>query len=168
MNGGNKFINALKKRIDAIETGKGKVARVGVIENQHYDEDTPVAYIAAIHEYGSPSNKIPPRPFFRPTISKKSKAWASLGSDLLRKGISTDNALKLIGEAAAGDIVETISELDSPPLALSTKIARNRRAHAPTKSGRKRRPKSVSIKPLVDTGLLIRSISSTVLDGENE
>ncbi|MFC2543989.1 MAG: hypothetical protein ACFNUN_03835 [Aggregatibacter sp.] len=168
MIGGNKFINALKKRIDAIETGKGKVARVGVIENQHYDEDTPVAYIAAIHEYGSPSNKIPPRPFFRPTIAKKSKSWSSVGASLLKKGTDTEKTLKLIGELAAGDIVETISGLDSPPLALSTKIARNRRAHAPTQSGRKRRPKSVSIKPLVDTGLLIRSISSTVLDGENE
>ena len=168
MNGGNKFINALKKRIDAIETGKGKVARVGVIENQHYDEDTPVAYIAAIHEYGSPSNKIPPRPFFRPTIAKKSKSWSGVGASLLIKGADTEKTLKLLGELAAGDIVETISGLDSPPLALSTKIARNRRAHAPTKSGRKRRPKSVSIKPLVDTGLLIRSISSTVLDGENE
>lgn len=168
MIGGNKFINALKKRVDAIKTGSNKVARVGVIENQHYDEDTPVAYIAAIHEYGSPSNKIPPRPFFRPTIAKKSKAWSSLGSALLRKGADTEIVLKLIGESAAGDIAKTISELDSPPLALSTKIARNRRAHAPTKSGRKRRPKSVSIKPLVDTGLLIRSISSTVIDGENE
>ncbi|OOF43037.1 hypothetical protein BKK51_12200 [Rodentibacter trehalosifermentans] len=66
----------------------------------------------------------------------------------------------------------TISEIESPPLALSTKIARNRRAHKPyqTKSGRwrKPRPKSISIKPLVDTGLLIASITSDLIDKEPE
>ncbi|WP_237184455.1 hypothetical protein [Rodentibacter caecimuris] len=71
----SKFAKELKKRIAGFKAGKGKVARVGVIENQHYDDDTPVAYIAAVHEYGSESNNIKPRPFFRPTISEKQKEW---------------------------------------------------------------------------------------------
>lgn len=168
----SKFANVLKKKIADFQAVKGKVARIGVIKQQHYSDGMPVAYVAAIHEYGSPENHIPARPFFRPTISEKKEEWGKTMAGLLKQGKKAERALKLVGSAAAADVKIAISELDSPPLAQSTKIARNRRAHKPyiTKSGRLRKPKPklISIKPLVDTGLLLESITSDVVDKEGE
>ena len=125
----------------------------------------PVAYIASIHEYGSPSNNIPPRPFFRPTVATQKKTWAGIGKQVLQNGGTVEDMLDLVGSRAAGDVFETISNIDSPPLALSTKKARNRKAHQQAaKYGKK--PNAVSIKPLVDTKLLIHSISHIVVDKE--
>lgn len=159
----SKFAHVLKKKLADFQAAKGKVARIGVIAEQHYDDKTPVAYVAAIHEYGSPQNNIPARPFFRPTISDKKSEWGKTMAKLLKQGKNTEDVLALTGQVAAADVVKTISELDSPPLALSTKIARNRKAH---QGGKK--PKAISIKPLVDTGLLISSITSDVVDKEGE
>ncbi|OOF43038.1 hypothetical protein BKK51_12205 [Rodentibacter trehalosifermentans] len=74
----SKFAKELKKRLADFREGQGKAARVGVIAQQHYNDETPVAYVAAIHEYGSESNNIKPRPFFRPTISENRKSGGIL------------------------------------------------------------------------------------------
>lgn len=168
----SKFIDAIKKRIASFKAVKGKVARVGIIEHQHYDDGTPVAFVANIHEYGSPSNKIPARPFFRPTIAEKRDNWSKKVQRLLKQGKSPEEALELVGMQAAGDVFETLSELMSPPLAVSTKIARNRRAHKPRKGKNGRlitpKPKAISIKPLIDTKRLSTSISSDVVEKGSE
>lgn len=160
-----KFKAALEDRIKALQSVQGKVAKVGIVEHQHYDDGTPVAYVAAIHEYGSPSNNIPPRPFFRPTVAAQKKTWAGIGKQILQNGGTVEDILDSVGSRAAGDVFETISNIDSPPLAISTKKARNRKAHQQAAEyGQK--PNSVSIKPLVDTKLLIHSISHIVVDKE--
>lgn len=142
--------------------------KVGIVEHQHYDDGTPVAYVAAIHEYGSPSNNIPPRPFFRPTVVAQKKNWAGIGKQILQNGGTVEDMLDSVGSSAAGDIFETISNIDSPPLALSTKKARNRKAHQQTDEHKKnkKKPKAISIKPLEDTKFLIHSISHIVVDKE--
>ncbi|TCJ96148.1 hypothetical protein EV694_1700 [Volucribacter psittacicida] len=159
-----KFTAKLKHYINAVKSGEQKSVRVGVIENQHYENGNPVAYIAAIQEYGS--EHIPPRPFFRPTIATKKTTWAGKATALLKRGNDVESVLEILGEIAAADIVETISNIHSPPLSLATKIARNRKAHQKNAKGRRKRPKSVSIKPLIDSGLLVTSISSQVVEGE--
>lgn len=160
-----KFKAALEARIKAVKDANKKVVKVGIVEHQHYDDGTPVAYVAAIHEYGSPSNNIPPRPFFRSTVAVQKKTWAGIGKQVLQNGGTVEDMLDLVGSRAAGDVFETISNIDSPPLALSTKKARNRKAHQQAaKYGKK--PNVVSIKPLVDTKLLIHSISHIVVDKE--
>ena len=157
----SKLKEALKQRIQNIQEVKSKKVRVGIVGHQHYDDEnkTPVAYVAAIHEYGSPSNNIPPRPFFRPTIAEKKGEWVELVCQSLKHGASLENALDSVGLRASADVFETLSNVASPPLALSTKLARNRKAY---KNGGK--PKAISIKPLYDTGLLQASISFEVVD----
>ncbi|WP_314878539.1 hypothetical protein [Haemophilus parahaemolyticus] len=158
-----RFKATLRQKIAEMKSTKSKAARIGIIEQQHYDDGTPVAYVAAIHEYGSPTNHIPPRPFFRPTIAEKQDNWKNVVRRLLKQGKSVEEVLALLGQRAASDVFQTLSELTTPPLALSTKIARNRKAHK-GKNGRKRKPKAVSIKPLIDTKRLSSSIASDVVD----
>lgn len=160
-----KFKQALQQRMKRLQEAKGKVAKVGIVGHQHYADknQTPVAYVAAIHEYGSPSNHIPARPFMRPTVAAQKKNWANIGKQLLQNGASVEDMLELVGKRAAGDVFETISNIHSPPLARSTKMARNRKAHKQAaKYGKK--PNAVSIKPLEDTKLLISSIGYKVVD----
>lgn len=160
-----KFKAALEARIKAVKDANKKVVKVGIVGYQHYDDGTPVAYVAAIHEYGSPSTNIPPRPFFRPTVAAQKKTWAGISQQILKNGGTVEDMLDSVGSRAAGDIFETISNIDAPPLAISTKKARNRKAHKQTeKYGKK--PNAVSIKPLVDTKLLIDSIGYVVVDKE--
>lgn len=157
----DKFKAALRDRIEKAKTAQSKVVRIGVVEHQHYDDGTPVAYVAAIHEYGSPSNNIPARPFFRPTISEKQNEWKQ---DVVNGLIANQNAidvLELVGMKASADVKNTISEIMSPPLSVATKKARNNRAYKQSK-----RPKAISIKPLIDTGLMQKSISYVVSDKE--
>lgn len=161
---GERFKAILKQKIEDFKSANNKVVKVGIIENQHYDNETPVAYVASVHEYGCEEKNIKPRPFFRPTIGTKRKDWSETLRIQLKNGLSIAQALDSVGYDASGDVVKTISEIHTPPLALSTKIARNRKAHRPYANGRKRRPKSISIKPLIDTGLLIESISHQIVD----
>ncbi|MDO9950462.1 hypothetical protein Q7404_08395 [Glaesserella parasuis] len=163
MSRADKFRKALQDKIDNLSAAKNKVAKVGIVEHQHYDDNTPVAYVASIHEYGSPSNNIPPRPFMRPTVSEKKGEWAKIGKQILQNGGDVDSMLEMVGLRASADIVEKISNIDVPPLAISTKKARNRKAHQQTAKYNKK-PKAVSIKPLVDTKVLISSISYIVTD----
>lgn len=162
-----KFRKAIEDRIKMLQANKQKVAKVGIVGYQHYDDknQTPVAYIAAIHEYGAPSRNIPPRPFFRPTFSAQKKNWVKTGAELLRNGASVEDMLDLVSARAAGDVKETLSNILSPPLAVSTKIARNRKAHQRSAKYGKT-PNAVSIKPLVDTGLLFDSIDHVVVEKE--
>lgn len=132
-----KFKAALEARIKAVKDANKKVVKVGIVGHQRYDDETPVAYVAAIHEFGSPSNNIPPRPFFRPTVAAQKKNWAGIGKQILQNGGTIEDMLDSVGSSAAGDIFETISNIDSPPLALSTKKARNRKAHQQTDEHKK-------------------------------
>lgn len=132
-----KFKAALEARIKAVKDANKKVVKVGIVGHQRYDDETPVAYVAAIHEFGSPSNNIPPRPFFRPTVAAQKKNWAGIGKQILQNGGTVEDMLDSVGSSAAGDIFETISNIDSPPLALSTKKARNRKAHQQTDEHKK-------------------------------
>ena len=126
--------------------------RIGVQENQQYEDGTPVAYVAAIHEYGAPEVGIPPRPFLRTTLDQKRKEWTDQMLDgveaVMLGAVSVDQALEMIGMGAAGDVKKTISEIDSPPLKQTTI---DRKGHA---------------KPLVETGLLLASITSKVVNKE--
>lgn len=154
----NKALADVLKKADA---AKGKKIQIGVVDVQHYPNGLPVATIAYIHEYGT--ERIPARPFFRPTIAAHRKTWA----DLMRKGFYSamhgktdiDGVFNQIGLKAAADIKFTISNISTPPLAPATVKARNRRFSSESKSGNQ------STKPLIDTGQLINSINYRITDG---
>lgn len=146
----------------ALKNLDGKIGKVGWFETAKYDDGTPVAYVASIHEFGYPEGGIPPRPFMRPTISEKRAEWrgiADKGARAVLRGTATSaTVLEALGMKAAGDIAKTIASIQSPPLAEATVEARQRQYADRGTTGNLN-------KPLVDTALMVNSITSTVENG---
>jgi len=153
--GPNMSPEKLKVILDGLD---GKRGKVGFFESSKYEDGTPVAYVAAIQEFGSPRNSIPPRPFMRPTIKNNKEEWARIsaaGSKSALSGKTTiGNVLEAICLRAVGDIQKTISEIQTPPLKPATIAAR----------ARKRASGQASAKPLIDTRLMFDSVQSVVED----
>lgn len=162
---------------------KNAETKVGVIDAVKYEDGTPVAYVAAVQEFGVPRRSIPPRPVFRPTIAEKSDVWRAKMDQLARKleqGTSTTEAMELIGMLAAGDIRKKYSSITSPPLSLVTLRLRKLKREGVKVTGKlvgavhramntvgpKREGSDssdisgVSTKPLVFDGILLGSITS--------
>lgn len=146
-------LKSIKKALNDIDTKK---VEIGIFETSTYPNGTPVAYIAAIQEFGYAGGNIPPRPFFRTTIQSNKDAWgrqiAGAAQGTINGGVDFENALNAIGGMAAGDVSKTISKITDPPLEPSTLRAR---------ASRKKTP-GISTKPLVDTGLMLQSITHKV------
>lgn len=155
--------------------------KIGWFESAVYPDGTPVAYVATIQEFGSPGQGIPARPFMRSTVAEKEAEWAGLmakGANAVLQGrISAHEAMDEITQQAAGDIRRTISQLSSPALSNVTVELRRRRRSGETIIGKTVgdaakaansaffKPASQSeAKPLVDTGILIASLTSVVED----
>lgn len=152
----SKIEERLSRVVDEFD---GKVAKIGWFPGADYPDGTPVAYVATIHEYGSPANNIPPRPFMSTTQTERGSEWAKqvgAGAARVSQGrMSADDVLEAVGAMARGDIQKTISQITSPALKPATIAAR----------GRKYASGEVTAsmeKPLVDTGLMISSIQSMV------
>ena len=135
-----KIIQELQREVKGL-TSKATL-NVGFFESSRYTEGAYVAEVARIQEYGN--IKIPPRPFFRNAIDNNMQKWLDfLGRDL----VNTSNAevsYNRLGEMARGDIVESITQLDTPPNAPKT-IARKG-----------------SSNPLIDTGFLRANVTFKV------
>jgi hypothetical protein len=110
------FLNGLKT---------DKVGKVGWFEGNVYPDknSTPVAYAAAINEYGV-AGKIPARPFFRPTIRAQQNNWRAIAESEARKMVkgetTAENALFIIGARAKQDVFKTASQIFDPPLSPIT------------------------------------------------
>lgn len=139
----------------------GEVGKVGWFENSKYDDKnkTPVAYVAAIHEFGFMPKNIPPRPFFRPTILKRTRDWRllanRLSNDIFHKRKTLYDALDLLTQKAAGDVRKTISLIETPALKPATIAARIRARKNKKHLGR-------LDKPLIDTGIMIGTLIGKV------
>jgi len=135
-------------------------ARVGYFADAKYDDGTPVAGVAAVHEYGYAEGGIPPRPTMRPTVEARKADWvrtARQGALLVSTGrAQAKDVLEMLAASAAGDVRKAVTRLQSPPLAASTVAARMR------KYTRKSKSKTIS-KPLVDTGLMLASLTHMVV-----
>lgn len=134
--------------------------KVGFFPSAQYADGTPVAYVAAIQEFGYAEGGIPPRPFFRPTIDAQQQAWRDLVAKAVR-GIpsgkrTAKQVMEALGSLAAGDIRKTIVTLESPPLAPSTIYARQHRKNPAPNS---------SVKPLVDTRVMYPAVQHVVETG---
>lgn len=102
---------------------------------------------------------IPARPFMRPAVADNRAEWRKkLGDrakDVLQGDAPPDHMLDQFGLAVSGDIRKAITKVISPPLSPKT-IKRKMR-----KLKGKRGPGSVT-KPLVDTGLMLSSVTHEV------
>lgn len=138
----------------------GTTLKVGIPGNIAYEDGKLVADAAIENEFGS--GRIPARPFLRPTFDEKHGAWEKAIVSSIKRAFaegrsSIDEELAIVGESAAGDVRRTISRIWTPPLSKMT--IQNRLERLKKKSV----TKSLT-KPLVDTGLLISSISYEVVN----
>ena len=120
--------------------------RVGVLENATYPDGTPVAMVAFWNEYGTRTS--PVRAFFRTMVSENKKNWVLSVRNLMKIHNDPKQVMGLIGVHMQEQIVQSINTWSDPPNSAYT-IA-----------------KKGSSKPLIETGVLMRSIKSEVGDGE--
>lgn len=143
----------------AMKDAERKVARVGWFPSAKYTDGTPVAYVAAIQEYGVPAKNIPSRSFMRTTIAEKQKKWTKTiesGSKAVLRGVATvDEVLEGVAMQAEGDIAKKITQIYTPPLKPATIAARLRRRADKKTIG------SLT-KPLIDTGIMLNTLSHEV------
>lgn len=147
----------LIKKIDAPKT----TLSVGWLKGFKYSDkyNTPIAHVACIQEYGAPEKNIPPRPFMRPTSAEHLKEWQKLFAHFIKKQPISEVFEKL-GLVVSGQIKAMIASIWEPPLKIATVKARIRRYRT------KDRPSQESIyKPLVDTGMMLASVSYEINEG---
>lgn len=147
---GDVDLAAFRKQLKGIRT------EVGYMAGAAYPNGTPVAYIAAIHEYGSPSNGIPPRPTLHPSLDQAKGKLSNILIGGIRSAIgggSVDAAFEAVGLAAQGIVREAIADLKSPILSEATIKRRASKHHAGKASN----------KPLVDTGTMLGSVDYSVV-----
>ena len=157
---GNALDNAIRD-IQAINL------KVGFFQSAHYPDGTQVAEVAATQEFGDAAKHIPPRSFMRVTADERITPWKILftaGFRSVANGIRTiPEVYNGVGLQVQGDIQRTISNIWSPPLAPATIAARIRKARGGYDT-------TSITKPLVDTSLMINSVSFVVnsksTDGE--
>ena len=118
--------------------------RVGVLENATYPDGTPVAMVAFWNEYGTRTS--PVRAFFRTTVSENKKNWVLSVQNLMKMHNDPKQVMGLIGVHMQEQIVQSINTWSDPPNSAYT-IA-----------------KKGFDKPLVERGIMMRSIKSEVGD----
>lgn len=129
---------------DRLKAAHSKI-NVGVPAGKSEADGTPVALIAAVHEFGSPEKGIPERPFLRSTIQANKAKYVQLNRRnlvaVLNGKMTMEQALGQLGVVATGDVQAGIVAGGFAPLKAAT-IKRKG-----------------SSKPLIDTGQLRQSIA---------
>ncbi len=142
--GGDKLAAAIEDLARNLESAAA--VEIGFLEGATYPDGTPVALVAALNEFGSPSRGMPPRPFFRTMIEERSPEWPdAIAANLKANNYQAEKSLEQIGEAIAGQLRQSIASFVGAPLKPST-IKRKG-----------------SEKQLVDSGHMLNSIAAQVL-----
>lgn len=122
---------------------KDGVVRVGWFEGTRYTDNTPVARVARAHEFGY---GVPRRSFIRPVIFRNKSHWLvqlkNSYTNAVMKGENTFAVLDRFGHTVRGAIQRSVWEGHFTPLKPSTIRAKGGRT-----------------KPLIDTTLMVNSIS---------
>lgn len=166
---------ALADSLAALESVTGKV---GWFESARYPDGTPVAAVAYWQEVGVPSQNIPSRSFMRSTSIEQDVKWkevsAKVSVRVLDGKMTAAQAMEVITLQAEGDIAAKIASIQSPPLSPITLGARKFRSKGKPVTGRtigeiaallkagKLDTSGVSTKPLVDSALMVNTLSHTV------
>lgn len=117
--GGDKLANALAKIATGLATGS--TMKAGFMQGATYPDGTPVAMIAAIHNYGAPMAGIPARPFFTNVVKKGQKTWGNDIKTILKvTGMDGKKTLELMGEKIKGEIQDEIVHGNFVPLKPAT------------------------------------------------
>ncbi len=149
------------KLISAVKTFRKLELKVGWFDTSQYEDGTPVAYVATIHEFGSSKAGIPPRPFMRPTIAREENNWrrfiAQEAPKILDGRQTVEGLFEILGLNISGEIAKSIADVQEPALLEATILAKARKMADSKTVG------SLD-KPLVESGLMIGSVTYTVGD----
>lgn len=149
-------IKELKSRVEELNRLK---AFVGWLESAKYDDGTPVAGVAAVHEYGSTIQGIPPRPFLRTATEDNQETWKKIiekgAKDILNGNSSANDVMELLGLKITGDIKTAIKGVTTPALKQSTVDAKRRK---------KADGKAIGnlTKPLIEEAIMINTVTHEV------
>ncbi len=150
------LISELNKKMESLIN---KNVYVGIPESKGKRKESKVtnAQLGYIHEKGSPANNIPPRPFLVPGVEDAGERVSEiLGSAAvnIKDNESIDIALNKAGLVASQTVKRHITQsIGIEGLKESTIKARDRR---------KSRRRSGAMKPLIDTGQMLNSITYVV------
>lgn len=146
-------LKAFRKRLKPLS--KGITVTVGVQGKEAegtYKDGTPVATVAAVHEFGTQDGRIPQRSYLRSTYDANRKKYVATMAKGARKAVKGGTTAKQAafeaGETFRADVVKTIKAGIPPPLHPATIAAKG------------------SSVPLIDTGVLVAAISSVVHEGK--
>lgn len=153
-----------------------KQAKIGWPSGKEYPDGTPVAYVAAIQNFGVPDKSIPPRPMLKPTVEANQPRWAEILKHFARQVANGDmdafDALDGVGRVAAMDLQATIAQINEPELSPITVLLRKWRKAGRTITGKTVGEAAKAIaegtdpgsdnKPLNDTGYMIASVAHGV------
>lgn len=103
---------SLDQALNRLVSRKEQHVKVGILDNSKYPDGTSVATVAFMNEYGTA--KIPPRPFFRQTISEQKSNWTQLAKDAIKMGYSIEHTLGLVGAQMQTDIQYSIMTWTTP------------------------------------------------------
>jgi len=103
-------IESLRIRIKELD--KLKLA-VGWFESARYDDQTPVAGVAAVQEFGSPKLGIPPRPFMRSAIEDNEESWKKIveqaSKGILNGSETSESAMEKLGLFVFGNVLDKLT-----------------------------------------------------------
>lgn len=154
--------------------------KVGWFSDKTYEDGVHIAQVAAVQEYGSPAQHIPPRPFMRP-VTKNIKHLLRFIPYYIKTGKSKDIP-NTIGVILQSKVQESISSVYRPKLSPVTIAARAykdingqfsindtilRNISSAIREGKTGKGELgdqtyPNTKPLRDTGLLLASVSYMV------
>ncbi len=140
-----KNLEAKLKALRRVDTVKGY--KVGWPTSAKYPDGAPVANVALWQEFGVPENNLPERPFFRNANRQFSRIAGRLILKLSRDGVINRKSTLELSQVHVRLVQSSILFLKNPPLAATTVLAR----------------KDSSDNPLVDTGLLRRTVTSGLI-----
>jgi len=170
-------LKAALDRIPAQFEGKMVKAGFGLLGRPVYEDGAPVAYVAAIQEYGAPARGIPARPFMKPALDAHKAEWGKTLGDgakaVLHGQATAEQAFERTGLQMQGDIQAQIEATNSPPLSDVTLLLRKWRREGKKITGKTVGQAAVALKagastagvpktPLRDTGLLAASVTYLV------
>lgn len=113
-----KRTGSLDQALNRLVSSKQQHVKVGILDNSKYPDGASVATVAFMNEYGT--SKIPPRPFFRQTISEQKSNWTQLAKDSIKMGYSIEHTLGLVGAQMQTDLQYKIMTFTTPPNAPYT------------------------------------------------
>lgn len=141
----------LKRRLaeTAHRLGGGGVLNVGFLAKARYPNGLHVAQDAFWQEFGT--KNMPARPAMQNAVAEHSAGWAGAMAKIAKaQNYDSKRTLALMGEGIKGQIQSSIQALVDPPLAESTVKAKG------------------FDKPLIDSGLMVRSVDYEVTQSWTE